>query len=245
MKIAICDDDINISKDLSSMLTKINSLHISQTDIFINPTALLFEIEKTSYDIIFMDIKLGEQSGIDVSKELLDYSPSTHIIFISGYDDYYLDVYDIEHIYFLKKPITIEKLASAVSMSESKRSFQNRNILNLHNAHTAIRIPLENIIYLEKNLRLIELHLNTSHEFTNTIYIPEFNEYEYRFYGKFSDITPSLSRAFHQCHNSFIVNFNYVSEMTGNTFVLNNKRIIPISKRFLTEVRTAFFDYIE
>ena len=245
MKIAICDDDINISKNLSSMLSKMKTLHISQADIFINPTALLFEIERTPYDIIFMDIRLGKQSGIDVSRKLLDHSPSSHIIFISGYDDYYLDVYDIDHVYFLRKPVTPEKLSSAIAMSERKRSSQNRNTLTLHNAHAVIRVPIENIIVLEKNLRLIELHLNSSHEFTNTVYIPEFNEYEYRFYGKFPDIIPSLSRAFHQCHNSFIVNFNYVSEMTGNTFMLNNGRSIPISKKFLTDVRTAFFDYIE
>lgn len=245
MKIAICDDDINISKNLSSMLKEIDTLHISQTDIFINPDALIFEIEKTPYDIVFMDIRLDRRSEIDISQKLLESNPFTHIIFISGYDDYYLDVYDVEHIYFLRKPISMEKLSFAVKRSKNKRSLQNRNMLTFNDRHGTVRIPMENIMFFEKNLRLIEIHLNSSYEFSNTVYIPEFDEYEYKFYGKFADLLPSLSAAFHQCHNSFIVNYNYVSEMTGSSFILNNKRVIPISKKFSSDIRSSFFEYIE
>lgn len=175
MKIAICDDDINISKNLSSMLKEIDTLHISQINTFTNPDALIFEIEKTPYDIVFMDIKLDKRSGIDVSQKLLALNPTTHIIFISGYDDYYLDVYDVEHIYFLRKPISEEKLYVAIKRSKNKRSHQRKNMLTFNDRHGALRIPMENIIFFEKNLRLIEIHLNSSNSMnTNTNFMGNF-----------------------------------------------------------------------
>lgn len=245
MRIAICDDNIDISKNLYKMLREIEILHISKIDIFINADALIFKSGETPYDIVFMDIRLNDRSGIDVSKNILDISPLTDIIFISGYDDYYLDVYEVDHIYFLRKPIDFEKLSDAIRISQTKRTCHNEKIFTLNDKHGVMRIPMENIMFFEKNLRIIEIHMNTSYEFQKSKYDADFDEYQYSFYGKFSDIIPYLSTAFHQCHNSFIVNFNYVSEITGKSFILKNKRIIPISKKFLQEIKASFFKYIE
>ena len=244
MNIAICDDDINVSKSLYTMLMEINTVHVNNITIFTDPDSLITEAERAPFDIVFIDVRLGDRSGIDVSKRMLSVSPLTHIIFMSGYDDYYIDVYDVEHVYFLRKPVSMEKLASAVHASQSKFARERRNILSLNDRHGIVRIPMDSIVFLEKNLRLVEIHMNPSCILTNAVYDPDFEEYVYSFYGKFSDIAPSLGAAFHQCHNSFIVNFNYISEMTGHSFIMNNKRDIPISKKFAQDVKTSFFEYI-
>ncbi|MEE0772526.1 MAG: LytTR family DNA-binding domain-containing protein [Anaerovoracaceae bacterium] len=245
MKIAICDDNINVSRNLYDLLLKIDALHISKIDIYTDAESLIFKVEENTYDMIFMDIQLNSCSGIDASKEILGIAPYTHIVFMSGYDDYYLDVYEVDHIYFLRKPIDFDKLCSAVKISQNKRLYRKRNFFTINDKHGIVRVPMENIIFFEKNLRIIEIHMNTSYEFKNAVYDAEFNEYKYSFYGKLSDILPDLSGAFHQCHNSFIINYNYVSEITGSSFILNNKRTIPISKKYSQNIKCSFFDYVD
>ena len=68
-------------------------------------------------DVIFMDIKLADGNGIQVARNLLRFLPSAQIIFVSGYDDYYLDVYEVEHIYFIKKPLQDDIVSKALSLS--------------------------------------------------------------------------------------------------------------------------------
>ena len=80
---------------------------MTRSDIFADPDELLFAAESEHYDLAFIDIELGDQSGIRLSNHLLRIHPDIQIIFFSGYDDYYLDVYNVESAYIFsrKKPV--------------------------------------------------------------------------------------------------------------------------------------------
>ena len=113
MRIAICDDDPKASNSLYQDITKIAEEQLNtpqntepsldpvmtRSDIFADPDELLFAAESEHYDLAFIDIELGDQSGIRLSNHLLRIHPDIQIIFFSGYDDYYLDVYNVDHVY--------------------------------------------------------------------------------------------------------------------------------------------------
>ena len=50
---------------------------------------------------------------------------------------------------------------------------------------------------------------------------------------------------FVRCHNSYMVNLNYVKELRRNEFVLKNGKEIPISRRYLEEVRRRLKLWVE
>lgn len=45
---------------------------------------------------------------------------------------------------------------------------------------------------------------------------------------------------FVRCHNSYIVNLNFVKEFCRNELILRNGKKVPISRRYLNDVRRAF-----
>ena len=100
MHIAICDDDANTARDLQQKILHLPSAGIDGIDIFTDPDKFAFAAETTRYDLVFMDIELGSKSGIELSGRLLRSCPDMQIVFVSGYDDYYLQVYDVEHVFF-------------------------------------------------------------------------------------------------------------------------------------------------
>ena len=266
MRIAICDDDPKASNSLYQDITKIaeeqlNTPHntepsldpvMTRSDIFADPDELLFAAESEHYDLAFIDIELGDQSGIRLSNHLLRIHPDIQIIFFSGYDDYYLDVYNVDHVYFLKKPVDPERLKTALYAAQRRILSLKDKFLTISNKQGVFRIPLQEILFLEKSRRLILVHTADGEVFKT--------------YGKFSDFEDSLDSLFFQCHTSYIVNFRYVSEMSDRKFLVSARaglqvsiahplhgsaerssfplyspaQAIPISKTYYTQAREAF-----
>ncbi|MCI8646592.1 MAG: response regulator [Firmicutes bacterium] len=89
--------------------------------------------------VILMDIKLGEKNGIKAAKEFQAVQPDAQIIFMSGYDDYYLDVYEVEHVYFLHKPIEREKLRLAIDRALAHLQASSKPYFALSGKRTNVR----------------------------------------------------------------------------------------------------------
>lgn len=237
MRIAICDDNRAVAEELRNDILKLQNI---SADVFEQPDALIFSAGDAPYDIIFMDIELGEESGIRLSEKLLNMNPDAQIIFISGYDDYYLDVYDVNHIYFLRKPVKEEKLRAALERAYQNLSANETQYIDITNRRNVIRIPQNRILFMEKNGRVIYIHTIDGEV--------------HRTYGKFSDLLSTVEIPFFRCHNSFIVNFDHVLELRNRTFVvgapshetpaLSKKHEVPISRSFYPRVRDAFAGYL-
>ncbi|MDO4943226.1 MAG: LytTR family DNA-binding domain-containing protein, partial [Lachnospiraceae bacterium] len=58
---------------------------------------------------------------------------------------------------------------------------------------------------------------------------------------KINELSKKLdSRIFMRCHNSYIVNINFISKMYREHFVLKNGKSIPISRRYSKKIRERF-----
>lgn len=58
--------------------------------------------------LAFLDIELGDMSGIDLCRALLDINPRTNVVFLTAYADYALDAWGTGASGFMLKPITPE-----------------------------------------------------------------------------------------------------------------------------------------
>lgn len=58
--------------------------------------------------LAFLDIELGDMSGIDLCRALLDINPRTNVVFLTAYADYALDAWSTGASGFMLKPITPE-----------------------------------------------------------------------------------------------------------------------------------------
>ena len=58
--------------------------------------------------LAFLDIELGNVSGLDLCRELLDINPRTNVVFLTAYAEYSLDAWSTGASGFMVKPITQE-----------------------------------------------------------------------------------------------------------------------------------------
>lgn len=180
-------------------------------------------------DILVCDIELDGIDGIALAKNIKLLRPNIQIIFLSAYINYFEDVYSVDHIYFLSKPIDKDKfyeaLYKAITISmENKTKFITMIIKN-----SLYTVNLNDIYYIETALRKINIHT------IDTFYSK---------YDRLTNFVNSLDQRFIICHKSFAINMDKVAKLGKRSFTLSNQIEIPISQLKYPSVKAQFISYI-
>lgn len=77
---------------------------------FRNPEELLKEARSTRCDVAFLDIEMHGMNGVLVARHLKEMYPRTNIIFVTGYDRYSMDAWDLMVSGYVTKPVRKEKI---------------------------------------------------------------------------------------------------------------------------------------
>ena len=113
MRIAICDDMSIVVHQLNTVLTEVvHQVDFPYTvDTFTSGDSFLRAREQEGeFDIVFLDIEIGDMNGIEIARTIRQENYDCLIIFISQYDKYYKAAFDVQPFHFLDKPVSREKI---------------------------------------------------------------------------------------------------------------------------------------
>ncbi len=68
---------------------------------------------KLKPDLIFLDIQMPKLNGIEVAKKILDANHHPYIVFVTAYEKYAIDAFEVDAMDYILKPITEERLKGA------------------------------------------------------------------------------------------------------------------------------------
>ena len=71
-------------------------------------------IDALHYDVVFLDVNMPSESGIDLGKKLLNKINPPCIIFITAYEEYAIEAIDVNAVGYVLKPIDEDKLKRAI-----------------------------------------------------------------------------------------------------------------------------------
>lgn len=80
-----------------------------------NPDEAIRAIDKTSPDILFLDVEMPGGSGFDLLEKLEDVPA---VIFTTAYDEYAVRAFEVSALDYLVKPITARRLAAALGRAQ-------------------------------------------------------------------------------------------------------------------------------
>jgi len=184
--------------------------------------------KRFNYDLIFMDIRLPDSSGIDVAERLQKDVP---IIFITAYDQFALNAFTVGAIDYLLKPFSVIRFNQAVDRVLIKRSGMDGNAvvrrlgLSVREEHIYHFLPFASITYINSSGKHSIIHTR-------------FRDFD----------TPRLLhvlekklpvRGFLRVHKQYIVNINYIGTLRSlnkGDYMLYLKdeddSQIPVSRNF-------------
>ena len=213
MKIAICDDDISFTSKLEEIIKQesVNYGKKPEIDVFFDGETLVKSIEDgQSYSMIFLDIEMKRMNGITAARRIRQLDRYTLIIYISSYDDYLKELFEVEPFRFISKPLQLQKLKQYFGEAIRKIEGLN-NIYSYSYNKEEYTVPIKEIVYFESNKRLINIRLNDGTEQS--------------FYGKLNNVEKEIQKInkhFIRIHQSFLVNYSYVKRMTYSEVVLEH-----------------------
>ncbi len=235
IKIAFCDDDVSVLNEINVLLDKYR-VERNQDIVyaaFNSPLELLAEIEKgTRLDILFLDVIMPGENGIEVAKEIRKYDTNVKIIFLTSSAEFAVQSYTVGAYFYQMKPIWAEsffRLMDSV-ISECEKSQQCSLILRCKNGIT--RIELEKLEYCEVIGRTLLFHMENGN-------VPESM-------GSLDELCSQLTQYpnFLRPHRSFLINMEYVQNISYRAITMDNLAEIPIPHGKCSEIKNQYLEYV-
>lgn len=225
--IAVCDDDRFVCSQIETMLLEYKKRHHMKItiDIFYSGEALVQHMEQDHrYDLIYLDIEMKPMNGVEVGKilrkKLKNYS--TEIVYISGKDGYDRQLFDVQPLHFIAKPIDESSVIADLELA-LERAHKLDGYFQYKKGHDTYKIAISEIIYFESLNREIKMVTTKGTEF---------------FYSSLSEVMLSVEQyQFWQIHRSYLINYHHASILRYSEVVMSDGTTLPISKSKRTELR--------
>lgn len=226
--IAVCDDSTADRQYIVSMLTEwaAKTGHSVVISEFSSAEEFLFSYEdRQDYDILLLDVEMGEMDGVTLAKKLRKVNETVQIVFITGYSDYISEGYEVAALHYLMKPVKQEKLFEVLSRAADKVQ-KNETLLMLESGSELICIPLYQVRYVDVQHNYVTIHAKEAVTVKKTL----------------GEIESMLDERFFRVGRSAIVNLSCISRVTKTDIVLQDGTLVPLPRGAYEKVNRAIIN---
>lgn len=216
MTVAICEDEIQFATVLKDMVNQYLQQKNLYAAVLLYASGEDFLCAGITPDIILMDIKLPGKNGMDTMRRLRAAGCSSQVIFITAYQEYVFQAFDLDAIHYLEKPLDPHKLFSALDKAWSRAVSDGGKAMMLTSRAAVSRVRIKDIVYCE-----VFNHQTVIHTMTD----------QYSYSGTLDSLEQELDNRFFRCHRSYLVNLDYIVTMEPGAAVLAEGSKIFISRR--------------
>lgn len=233
IKCIVVDDEPLAQRVLEKYISSLSSLELLKKCN--NALEAMSFLHQNEVDLMFLDIKMPELTGIEFLK-ILTHPPQ--IIITTAYSEYALEGYEYSVTDYLLKPFSYKRFLKAVNKVIDKK-IENNSIL------PASREPADDFIFLKADkidhkilfseIKYIEGYGNYIKVFTNNkmLMVAE----------TMTTIEKNLpTEIFVRTHKSFIVSIKKIDQIEGNIIRIG-KSIIPIGNFYKRHVNAILDKY--
>lgn len=245
LKVLILDDEYPARKELRYHLEQYN--HIQVVGEAANAIEALELINAVDYSVVFMDIDMPGESGLQLGEKLRSNDNGPAIIFVTAHDDFALEAFSVNALDYVLKPINPDRLAKAVEKLEQQFSAKSNKeiiqepVVTQEQDNSLDIIPVENngktLLVNQKDI--LFFHANNDYTYLKT----ESKKFLTRFTLK--ELENRLTNTqFFRCHRSYLINLKKIKEVIplyNGTLVLivndQESSEVPVSRAQVKKVR--------
>lgn len=233
MNILICDDQPEFARRIGELTrTCLARQGITPEMVVCTGAAeALAAAERVSFQLALLDVDLGATSGIALGRMLRQKEPGLVLVYISAYLEFAPEGYTVNAFRYLLKRDVERTLPDCLEevLAEHSRTLRT---LSVRQGRTVREIPLEEIYYLESDLRKIN------------VYGAEPYKAICSYYAKLADLPEDLPEyGFLRVSRSDMVNMKYIHQLSGYQLTLSNGVELGVSRNGYAAIRSAYLEW--
>jgi len=216
----IIDDEISSQRVLQHFIAETEILDLKAT---CNNAAEAFKYLQLHghIDLLFLDINMPQQSGLDFYKSLKN---PPQVIFTTAYAQYAVEGFEVNAVDYLLKPIAYERFLSAIGKVINNNNSQNEDDFMVLKENKALhKVFYKDIQYVEAFGDYVKVHTEDKTITTHST---------------FSKLIENLPHNFLRTHKSFSINLNKMNHLSGNQITVDT-HVIPIGQTYKQSVLKA------
>lgn len=233
IKCVAIDDEAPALRIIEQYISRTKTLELSAK--FRNPLEAAAWLKNNQCDLLFLDIQMPQQTGIDMLKGL---TKKPIAIFTTAYAVFAADAFDLDAADYLRKPFSYDRFIKAVDKatdylkiglqkkSELVDSSKTENSLSFKSDGKFVKVFFSEIIYIEAFQEYIKIFTDRGRFIT---------------YERMKNIEAILpSDKFMRVHRSYIIPLQRVKAVSGNLIEIDTHQI-PVSRDSKDELLKKVF----
>ncbi|MCI8401457.1 MAG: response regulator transcription factor [Lachnospiraceae bacterium] len=230
MNIVVCDDDAGARMQMKEYLCRFEKEHNTELTLrFYESGEAFLSDYPEKMDILFLDIRMYQVSGMDIARRIRDFDDELCIIFISNMTQYALEGYRVHAFDFLVKPFGYRTFEREMALAVRRAEGQKNDSITIKNDDGVFRLFLREILYVETGDHRLLVHGR---------------EKDLYCYVTMGQLEKKLGeKGFFRCHQSFLINLAYVEELGKDSVTMRDGACMPVSRHRRKELLQAMTRY--
>lgn len=137
IKAVVVDDEALTGEHICRLL---RNSGVEVSGCFSNPLEALHKTNTLKPDVMFLDIEMPEMSGLELAERVYSSGYECEIVFITAYNQYAIEAFDVNALDYLLKPVIPERLSRSVERVNKRR--MSAAASTMENVNKKIRVSL-------------------------------------------------------------------------------------------------------
>ncbi len=229
-RVAVCDDEQEQMEYINSVLSRWSHLsgHTYEVHTFSSAEAFLFSYETDkAYDILLLDVKMKEMSGLALARHIRQKGSRAEIIFLTSYFEFAGEGYEVDALHYLVKPVSEGKLLEVLEKAAAKLAYEPPYVV-ITCEGTTMKLYAKDILYVESYLHYISIHTK---------------EQTYTIKESISAFAGRLGDDFFRIHRSYLISLKHIIRISRTAVTLDEGMQLPLARGKYDAVNRAFIEH--
>lgn len=234
MTICYCEDEPAQAKAFAIKIEQWakNKNIAVHTDLYESAEEYLFKADQNTYDVIFLDISMRGQNGMELARQIREKEKDVILVFVTSDASYVFAGYEVGAYRYLMKPVEAKKLWEILDYARAQKAAEEENYILVKKDSQSVRVNLRDVLYIEAQKHYVNLYLENEEPMTVKVVFAELLQE-----------MQEKSDTFLATHRSYAVNIDKVVRIGRTECTLSDGSGIPVSRSFYKAVNEAFIGY--
>ncbi len=228
MRIAICDDERDEIAKIQNAIAEIQGNY--QVNAYQSGSALLDAVRQgAAYALVFCDIYMKDENGMETAKELQRISPETAIVFTTASTEHAVEAFSIQALHYLVKPVRAEDVIEVLRRLGKKREPRHTLTLCVERNMT--------VLFQDDIIRVTAQHHRTL--------ITSVKDTMFSIWKPYGEIRALLDDSFLHIKKGVSVNMRYIEKMTAQKCFMKDGSEFLLRRDMAKELRERYYDFVK